>query len=155
MRRVHSLTLTVAFLVLGIWSASAGHARADQGEDALSGEVVLVVSADNPATELTRDQVADIFLGKRLQYPDGRRAIPVDQAQGSPVREAFNQMVLQRTDAQVRAHWAKIIFTGRGRPPQDVSDDCAVKEMVAGNANAIGYIDRRLADGSVSVVTLK
>jgi ABC-type phosphate transport system substrate-binding protein len=120
-----------------------------------SGDLVVVVSPRNPVTGLTRNQVADIFLGRSVQFPDGSRAVPLDQPESSPVRSAFNDRVLGRSAAQIRAHWAKIIFTGRGRPPQDVSGCAEVKNAIAEDPRAIGYIERSSVDASVVVVTIE
>lgn len=113
-----------------------------------------MVSPDNPVKTLSRTQLADLFLGRTDQFPDGRRAVPLDQAESSPAREAFNERVLNRSAAQVRAHWAKAVFTGRGRPPRNVADCDEVKAAVAGDSRAIGYIDASQVDASVAVVRL-
>jgi ABC-type phosphate transport system substrate-binding protein len=113
---------------------------------------VAVVSADNPVSTLSRDQVVDIFLGKRNYFPDGRPAEPIDQAEGSDTRDVFYLEVTGKSPAQVKAHWSKIIFTGRGQPPREAANSAEVKQYVAGNPNAIGYIDRKMMDGSVKAV---
>jgi hypothetical protein len=45
-----------------------------------------------------------------------------------------------------------MVFTGRGRPPQQVRDSAAMKELLAANPGAIGYIDTRDVDESVRVL---
>jgi hypothetical protein len=52
----------------------------------------------------------------------------------------------------VKAHWSKIIFTGRGQPPRQASTGLEARRMVAENPNAIGYIDPALVDNSVRVL---
>jgi hypothetical protein len=52
----------------------------------------------------------------------------------------------------MKAYWSKIIFTGRGQPPTEVSDGAELKKRLAANAEAIGYIDASLIDDSVRVV---
>jgi ABC-type phosphate transport system substrate-binding protein len=152
--RLANLQSATVVVTLGLWLSAAVHGVAPP-RDAGPVDVVVVVSPQNPVTRLTRNQVADLFLGRAVQFSDGRRAVPVDQSEGSTVREAFSSMILQRTSAQIRAHWAKIIFTGRGRPPLDLPGSHEVKGVVAQNPQAIGYIDRSLVDDSVVVVTLE
>src|SRR5690348_6610914 len=77
-------------------------------------EVVAVVSAKSPVSALNSEQVADIFLGKTGRFPDGTQAIPIDQHEDSPLRERFYSQFTGKSPAQVKAHWSKIIFTGRG-----------------------------------------
>jgi ABC-type phosphate transport system substrate-binding protein len=139
------ITLAVFSLSLAVQAGALPAGESDV-------DLVVVVSRDSPLTHLSKNQVADIFLGRSMQFPDGRHAVPVDQAESSPMRSAFNTSVLGRTPAQVRAHWAKIVFTGRGRPPVAVADGQAVKDRIFRDANAIGYLDRQLVDDSVAVV---
>ena len=122
------------------------------GNVAVKADVVAVVSAKNPITAMDKNQVADIFLGKTSRFPNGAQAVPIDQAEGSAVRDEFYSKVLERTAAQMKAYWSKILFTGRGQPPPSVSSDIEMKQRVSENAAALGYIDRSLVDDSVRIV---
>jgi ABC-type phosphate transport system substrate-binding protein len=115
-------------------------------------DVVAVVSADNPVTALSKHHIANIFLGKTRQFPDGRPAIPVDQVEGSAARDAFYLELSGQSPAQIKAYWSKVIFTGRGQPPPEVSNGLQVKKFIAEHPNAIGYIDDSLVDGGVKVL---
>lgn len=120
--------------------------------NAIAAEVVAVVSVSNPVTTLSKNQIMDIFLGKTGHFPDGSMAVPVDQDEGSAERDAFYLNFAGKSPAQLKAYWSKIIFTGRGQPPREVSNGIEVKKFVAGHRNAIGYIERDLADSSVKVL---
>lgn len=115
------------------------------------GEAVAVVSARAPVS-LSGSQIADIFLGRSTRLPDGRVAVPVDQAEESALRDQFYARYTGKSAAQVKAHWAKIIFTGRGQPPRQVANSVEAKNFVIGNPGAIAYIDSALVDGSVRVI---
>jgi ABC-type phosphate transport system substrate-binding protein len=119
---------------------------------ASSQEVVAVVSAKSPVTTLNASQVADIFLGKTSRFPDGTQAVPIDLGEDSPARDKFYAQFTGKSPAQVKAHWSKIIFTGRGQPPRQASSSSEAKKMIAENPNAIGYIDGSAVDGSVRVL---
>lgn len=142
-------------LVAGLWLGGGVHSIQAADQHLAQPPVIMVVSRDNPTRALSRQEVQDIFLGRSTQFPDGRRAVPVDQSPDSAVRQAFNSDLLERSPAQIRSHWAKIIFTGRGRPPVDVADDDAVKAAITSNAHAIGYIRPDQVDDRVSVVVLQ
>jgi len=130
-------------LTLGL---SIGVARAD---------VVAVVSSKSPITALTKNQIVDIFLGKRSLFPDGTSAIPIDQVEGSATRDAFYVRFAGMSPAQVQAFWSRIIFTGRGQPPRSVATGVETKNLLASNPNAIGYVEERLVDSSLRVVVLQ
>lgn len=115
-------------------------------------EVVVVVSSKSSVTSLTAEQTAKIFLGKVVTFPNERTAFPIDQPEGSAIRDEFYSKVAHKNSSQLTAYWAKIIFTGEGRPPQLISGDVAVRKAIANNPNAIGYIDKSAVNHSVRVV---
>lgn len=118
------------------------------------GEVVVVVSQQNPVQTLTRTQLLNIFMGRPNQLANGKRAMPLDQAEGRPLREAFYREVLGKSNAEIKAHWSKIVFTGRGQPPRQFANDDEVKRFLAGNPDAIGYIDAASRTGELRIVTI-
>jgi len=122
------------------------------GSSCVMADVVVVVAAANPLETLTRNQVADIFLGKTNRLPGGDQAVVIDQPEGSATRDEFYSTYTGKSAAQIKAHWSKIIFTGRGQPPQVVSNSAEVKKRIAENPDTIGYIDARELDGSVKAL---
>lgn len=141
------LAIRVGPFVMGlVLSLGAGAATAD---------VVIVVSARNPVTELTKNRVADIFLGKTNQFPDGEKAVPIDQVDGSPSRDEFYEKVSGRSPAQIRAYWSKRMFTGRGQPPQEFENGQALLKRIAQDPHAIGYVERNEVDSTVRVIPMR
>src|SRR5688500_14286225 len=137
----------LAHQALWLALATASHAYAQ--------DVVAVVSAKRPVTTLKADQVADIFLGKTSRFPDGSQAVPIDLGEDSPARDRFYAQFTGKSAAQVKAHWSKIIFTGRGQPPRQASTPNEAKKMIADNPHAIGYIDTKEVDNSVRVLAAR
>jgi len=135
-----TIGMTLAALAL---SCAAHVAQAD---------TVVIVAAGSPVTALTADQAADLFLGRANSFPSGGAATPIDQADGSAVRDDFYTKVANKSGAQVKAYWAKLVFTGKGQPPKDAGDSAGVKSAVAANPAAVGYVDKSVVDGSVKVV---
>ena len=111
-------------------------------------EVVAVVSASNPVAELSTIQIADIFLGKSSRFPDGRAAIPIDQSESSAERSEFYARYVRKSAVEMKMHWSKLIFTGRGQPPRALPDANAVKALLAQNP-ADAEICRLLAEALV------
>lgn len=118
-------------------------------------EVVVVVSKDNPVESLERSELRDIYLGQLHSFPNGEPVEPIDQAEGSEARKEFYNDHLERSPAQVKAHWSKLIFTGRGQPPRAVESGEVVAELVSQSPNAIGYLDRALVDDSLRVISIE
>jgi ABC-type phosphate transport system substrate-binding protein len=117
--------------------------------------VVVVVSAKSPITTLSRGELTDMFLGRESHFPDGRHIVPIDQREGSPARSEFNSAYLGRSAAEVKAHWSKAIFTGRGSPPRMVSDSEQLRRLIASDPSTIGYLERSLVDADLKIVRIE
>jgi ABC-type phosphate transport system substrate-binding protein len=109
-------------------------------------EVVAVVGAKSPAAAMSNEQVAQFFLGKSTAMT------PIDQADGTPVRNEFYKKVADKEASQAKALWAKLVFTGKATQPKEVAGSAEVKNAVAADPKAIGYIEKSAVDASVKVV---
>ena len=118
-------------------------------------DVVAVVSAKSAPILISKNQLMNIFLGNASIVLNGEPAIPIDQMEGSAVRDAFYAKFAGKSPAQIKAHWSKIIFTGRGQPPKEVTNSIEVKKRLIAIPNAIGYIEQDMVDGSVRVLQLE
>ena len=109
-------------------------------------EVVVVVNPKAGEASMTRDQVAQFFLGKSSTLT------PIDQPESAPVRAEFYKKVTDKDASQVKALWSKLVFTGKATMPKEVGDSAAVKKAVAADPKAIGYIEKSAVDASVKVI---
>lgn len=113
-------------------------------------EVAVIV---NPANnnQLDTENIKRIFLGKDVLFPDGTKIAPMSMESGATADE-FNQKVLERNSSQLKAYWSKLMFTGKGVPPEYVTSDADMLKAVASGANKIGFVDSANVDGSVKVI---
>lgn len=107
-------------------------------------EIVAIMSAS--ASPVTKEQLANIYLGRSFDLK------PLDLPEGSPVREQFYKRVTDRDQAQIKAVWSRVVFTGKGQSPTEAADAAAMKKAVAANPKAIGYIEKSALDSSVKAV---
>ena len=114
-------------------------------------EISVIVNPAN-ANAVSADDLNRLFLGRASSFADGSKATPLNLAEGQVSRDEFDSKVLNRSSAQLKAYWSKLVFTGKGTPPKELADDAAVKAAVAADASAIGYISSGSVDGSVKVV---
>ncbi len=112
---------------------------------ALAQSVAVIVNPKHGGG-LSAEQVSNIFLGKSSDLTG------LDLPDGNAVRDAFYQKVTGKDGAQLKAYWAKLVFTGKAQPLKEMANDAEVKKFVAANPNAIGYIDKAAVDASVKVV---
>jgi hypothetical protein len=109
-----------------------------------SAQIAVIVGPG--ATPPSKAQLEELYLGKNFDYK------PLDLAEGSPLREQFYKKLTKRDLSQVKAVWARIVFTGKGLTPAAHADAAAVKRAVIADPKAVGYIDKASVDGSVKVV---
>ena len=114
-------------------------------------EIAVVVHPNNN-NELNQKLISRIFLGKKKTFPDGTKALPLDQDSDSKTRSAFVQSVLKKSEQQIKAYWSQLLFTGKGTPPKEVGADADVKKLVSENPALIGYIDASQVDDTIKVV---
>ena len=115
-------------------------------------EVAVVVNPSSGITSLTEDDVSRIFLGKSKSFPNGAAAVPINQDEGAPARDKFNEAICKKNSSQYKAYWSQLVFTGKGTPPKDAGNDAAVKALIAANPNMVGYVDASAVDASLKVV---
>jgi ABC-type phosphate transport system substrate-binding protein len=115
-------------------------------------QVAVVVGTRSPVSTMTADQVSAIFLGKSATLPTGGTALPADLPDSQPAHDLFYTKVTGKSSAQVKAAWSRLVFSGKATPPKELASSADVKKFVAGNPDAIGYIEKSAVDSSVKVV---
>ncbi|ATC82952.1 MULTISPECIES: phosphate ABC transporter substrate-binding protein [Pseudoalteromonas] len=113
-------------------------------------EVAVIVNPGN-ASALDGDTIKKIYLGKAKSFANGNKVNPATQ-NGTAVADEFNSKVVGKSSSQLNAYWSKLVFTGKGTPPEKFDSDQAVIDFVASNGDSIGYIDSSKATDKVKVV---
>ena len=106
--------------------------------------IAIIVNAANPLAGLTRAQVAAIFAGEVSRWsavggPD-RQIHFVTREEGSGTRGAFEEMVMGKREIAPRA----LVQDSNG----------AVREIVASDPDALGYISLGLVDRRVRALAV-
>jgi ABC-type phosphate transport system substrate-binding protein len=109
-------------------------------------EVVVIVNPKSGIASMTATQVADIYLGKDTSFN------PFDLPSASASRSEFYTKVAGKDEAQVKAVWARLVFTGKSQPPKEVASSADVVKQVAAGEKAIGYVEKSAVDSSVKAV---
>ncbi|MEC8811121.1 MULTISPECIES: phosphate ABC transporter substrate-binding protein [unclassified Ketobacter] len=114
-------------------------------------EVAVIVNPANDSN-ITSDDISKLYLGKTKKFPNGKNAVALDRKEGSSERIQFLEATTGKDESQMKSYWSRLIFTGKGVPPQVVETDAEVKELVSRNPDIIGYIDAAAVDDSVKVI---
>ena len=103
--------------------------------------IAIVVNTENPVSDLSLEQLADIYTGKVTNWKEvgGNDApiVVIGREAGSGTRDGFETIVDVKDECQYA---------------QELTATGAVTAAVAANANAIGYASLSAVDESVSAV---
>lgn len=117
----------------------------------LLADVAVVVHPANSA-KMDPAEIAKLYLGRSKSFADGSAAIPLAQADSSAATPIFNEKILNKTGSQMKAYWSKLVFTGKGTPPQELLTDKEVIDLVSQNPSMIGYVKQESVTAAVKVV---
>lgn len=109
-----------------------------------AGDIVVIVHPQAPP--LSKELVADLYLGR------SQLLTPLDMPDGSATYTEFYRRATGRDVAQIKSTWSRIVFSGKGLAPRQLSDAAAIKRAVAADPRAVGYIERTALDASVKAV---
>lgn len=117
-------------------------------------ELAVIVHPTNSLSKISKSELSDIYLGRSEEFPNGSDAEPLDQESQSPARRQFNKAVLGMDEGALKSYWSKLMFSGKGQPPEELSGDDEVRSAVAANPRAIGYVDKSAVNNSVKVIMI-
>ncbi len=117
-------------------------------------DFVVVANKDNPVESMKRSDVKKIFLGKKTFWRKTGRSIEVLLQSGGDAHRSFVFEILNKSPLQLSMYWKQALFSGTGIPPKKYHDCQSIKEAVAANPWAIGYIDARQLDETIKKIKL-
>jgi ABC-type phosphate transport system substrate-binding protein len=112
-------------------------------------DVVAIVNKAN--TSASKSDIARLYSLETKTWADGSTAKLYDLS-GTSERDTFYMAYTGKNAAGAKSSWAKAVFTGRATPPKMLDSDNAVKNEVANDKNAVGYVNESSVDGSVRIV---
>ena len=114
-------------------------------------QVVVVGGPRTAVPELSREQAEQLYLGRARTLPDGN-AVSLADLPAGPTRDLFYEQLTGKNPSQIRAHWSRMVFTGRALPPREVTDADQLRSLVAADPTLIGYLPAAAADGRVKIL---
>ncbi len=115
-------------------------------------DLVLVANPHSGIERLTQDEVINIYLGRYRRMTSGIAAEPVDLADESELRARFYRSLVNKSLAEINAYWARLVFSGKTRPPQLVNSVETALQFVAAHPGALAYLERSQIDRRVRIV---
>lgn len=117
-----------------------------------SAELVVIGNKDMDTEELTRKEVIDIYMGRNSVFPNGKIAMPLDQSVDSDARSQFYAKLVGKNINEINAYWARLLFSGRARPPRVIKREEEIVNTVTENNSVIGYVDSSYLTDDVKVI---
>jgi len=116
-------------------------------------EVDVIVNKANTTGDLSAADAKKIFMGDKSVWPSGKRVTILMLAPGQAERSKVLHDVYKMAEGDYSKYFLQAAFTGRiTAPPKDVGSAAQMKELVAANPGAIGYLNKADVDDSVKVV---
>ncbi len=104
-------------------------------------DVVVIAHKDAKDGTLKKDDIENIFLGKKTKWSDNEGIIFVILDSGD-VHEAFLKDYVGKTKSQFDSYWKKQVFTGKGKMPDSYKKEKDLLDYVAKTKGAIGYVSK-------------
>ena len=119
-----------------------------------SADVLIIANKDVTETTLTKEDIQDIFLGKKVQWKDNSKIRFVTLKEGN-LHKKFLRTYINRSATQYENHWRRMLFTGRGEKPKEFKSPEALIAYVTNTDGAIGYIGANTPVKNVIAINVK
>lgn len=120
---------------------------------AAAAEFKVIANASVKSSDISTDDLKNVFLSTKTALPDGSQVEPV-LAKSGAAHEAFLKD-LGKTDAALSTYYRSLVFTGKGSMPKICGSDAEVVEYVAKTKGAIGYVSDAASVAGVKTLTVK
>jgi len=114
-------------------------------------EIVVVTRAHGTIETLTREEAEQLYLGRLSALRDGTPVKLLDLP-SSPIRDTFYAALIGKNAAQTRAYWSRMVFTGRARPPREVTDVEQMRAQLRSDPVFIGYLPSAEVEADLRVL---
>lgn len=103
---------------------------------------VIIVNRSNPISSLSKAMVRNIFLGNTSTWSSNSLIKIADYTAESKIRSDFSSSFLNLSPIRVSMLWIKVSLSGKSKPPKIFRDEGELKQYIAENEDAIGYISQ-------------
>ncbi|MFT5659924.1 MAG: ABC-type phosphate transport system substrate-binding protein [Sulfurimonas sp.] len=107
---------------------------------AYANENVIGVSADIEITKLTKNELKNIFLGRKTLWDNGEPIRVGISLQNPEKLNKFLTNNIGQTQRRFKKYWLKKVFAGYGIAPKIFKDDKKALEFIGKHENSIIYI---------------
>lgn len=114
-------------------------------------EIAIITNISNTTSHISHTAAINIFMGRFRQFSDGTKAKAIDNAS---IKNDFYTQLVNKSPAEIKAYWARLIFSGRTYPPTNGGDTNKVINLVMQEKQAITYIPLNQVNNNVKVLLI-
>jgi hypothetical protein len=98
--------------------------------------LVVVANTQDTSITLSRQEIRNLFMGGALSYDLRAIALPPE----NQTRVLFNTKVVGLTESRIQSYWAQMRFSGRKKPPTELTSEALVIEYLLNHPGTIAYL---------------
>ena len=115
--------------------------------------VEVIVNASVPERPYTVNDLRAIFAMQRQTWSTGEKIHVFVFADNDPVHREFTKTQLNMFPHQFRRIWDRLLFSGTGQPPRQVSSPDEMIEKISATPNSIGYVRSAPKNDNIRIMT--
>jgi ABC-type phosphate transport system substrate-binding protein len=141
-----------SFLLLAAVLIS-GSALSLRNAAAAGDEIDIIVNKTNTVDDLPVADARKFFMGDKSTWPSGKRVTVLMMGAGQPERAVILREIYKMPEEQLGQYFVQAAFAGKiSAPPKDVGTAAMMKQFVAANPGAVGYVKKADLDDTVKAV---
>ena len=117
---------------------------------------VVIVNAKLGVTNLSRQELREIYNGDKTFWKNGQRVRAARLGDSDPLTVEFLQANLNESATQFLQAWRHKLFSGRALPPRKIDSPVELMSFVEQSDGAIGFLqaNKPITSKSVTVVSI-
>lgn len=142
MKRKISTLWIIAFIACALFAFS---------NTASAEDIVIIINNNVPDKAIKKEDVQKIYSGHKTKWSNND-SILLTVLPKSELHEKFLKSYVRKSPSQFKMTWKKMVFTGKGKTPQNFETIEELIDYVAKNDGAIGYVTTDSSADNVKVI---
>ncbi len=124
------------------------------GSTAVADDLIIISNKNVLQDTLSRQNIKDIFLGKKTTWDDNTKIIFVILKNGD-LHKRFLKEYTAKTPTQYNRYWKKLVFSGKGKRPKHFDTEANLLQYVKTVGGAIGYVSSETQTDEIKKISIK
>lgn len=114
-------------------------------------EVMIVAHVKSDISAVDQATLKKLFLGKTSKI-NGNKVRAVNLPDDNALKLEFDEKVVGKNAKKMKSYWANRIFTGKGKPLDQVRSEESMVVWLAENKDGIGYLSADAINSKIKVL---